>query len=46
MTLEQGMDAVKQCIYEAKKRFVANLPSFSVLVIDKDGTHHYEDIQV
>uniref|UniRef100_A0AC35GJG1 Uncharacterized protein n=1 Tax=Panagrolaimus sp. PS1159 TaxID=55785 RepID=A0AC35GJG1_9BILA len=44
MTLEQAMDAVKQCIKESKKRFVANLPNFNVLVIDKDGTHHHEDI--
>uniref|UniRef100_A0AC34F5U0 Proteasome subunit beta n=1 Tax=Panagrolaimus sp. ES5 TaxID=591445 RepID=A0AC34F5U0_9BILA len=46
MTLEEAMDAVKQCIQESKKRFVANLPSFNVLVIDKEGAHHVEDIHV
>uniref|UniRef100_A0A914YHF2 Proteasome subunit beta n=1 Tax=Panagrolaimus superbus TaxID=310955 RepID=A0A914YHF2_9BILA len=46
MTLEEAMDAVKQCIQESKKRFVANLPSFNVIVIDKEGAHHCEDIRV
>uniref|UniRef100_A0A7E4V7B1 Proteasome subunit beta type-4 n=1 Tax=Panagrellus redivivus TaxID=6233 RepID=A0A7E4V7B1_PANRE len=45
LPLEQGIDAVKQCIKEARKRFVANLPNFSLLVIDKDGTRVLDDIE-
>ena len=43
MTLEEGIEAVKKCMKESKKRFVANLQSFHLLVIDKDGTRALGD---
>ncbi|CAD5209593.1 unnamed protein product [Bursaphelenchus xylophilus] len=44
--VEKAVEIVKKCLEEAKKRFVANLPKFSVLVIDKDGVRHFDDITV
>uniref|UniRef100_A0A8R1TLT1 Proteasome subunit beta n=3 Tax=Onchocerca TaxID=6281 RepID=A0A8R1TLT1_ONCVO len=46
MTEAEGMDLLKKCLHESKRRFIVNLPSFEVLVIDKNGTRQLEDIKV
>ncbi|MFH4973605.1 hypothetical protein AB6A40_000314 [Gnathostoma spinigerum] len=43
MPVEQGIEAMKQCLREAKKRFVINLPSYQMLIIDKDGLRQLPD---
>lgn len=43
MTLDEGLNAVKRCVHECKDRFVANLPKFNVMVIDKDGARVLPD---
>lgn len=44
LSLEEGLDLVKKCLGQTKKRFIANLPNFSVLVIDKNGARHHADV--
>ncbi len=44
MTEAEGVHALRACLTEAKKRFVANLPTFQVLVVDKDGVRKLDDI--
>jgi len=44
MTQAEAMDALRKCLAEAKKRFIANLPNFQVIVIDKDGIHKLPDM--
>jgi len=36
-TKDEALDAMKKCFAELKKRFIVNLPSFSVYFIDKNG---------
>ena len=38
LTLDEGMILVKKCLAELKIRFVGNLPTFIIKVVDKDGT--------
>ncbi|XP_067003302.1 proteasome subunit beta type-2 [Anabrus simplex] len=37
MTVEEGYELLKKCVREIKKRFVVNLPNFTVKLVDKDG---------
>uniref|UniRef100_A0A8C7L4K2 Proteasome subunit beta type-2 n=2 Tax=Oncorhynchus TaxID=8016 RepID=A0A8C7L4K2_ONCKI len=44
LTRDEAMDLLKKCIEELNHRFILNLPSFSVRLIDKDGTHDLEKL--
>lgn len=44
LTREDAMDLLKKCTEELSKRFILNLPSFSVRIIDKDGIHDLEKL--
>uniref|UniRef100_A0AAV2K3Y0 Proteasome subunit beta n=1 Tax=Knipowitschia caucasica TaxID=637954 RepID=A0AAV2K3Y0_KNICA len=46
LTREEAVDLLKKCVEELNKRFILNLPSFSVRVIDKQGIHDLEKISV
>uniref|UniRef100_A0A1I7W8W0 SH3 domain-containing protein n=1 Tax=Heterorhabditis bacteriophora TaxID=37862 RepID=A0A1I7W8W0_HETBA len=46
MSLEEGLGMVHKCILEAKKRFVANIPGYKVVVIDKNGYRQLDDINL
>jgi len=37
MSQEEGLALLKKCIAEIAKRFIVNLPTFQVKVVDKDG---------
>mmetsp|Transcript_32702 Transcript_32702/g.104249 ORF Transcript_32702/g.104249 Transcript_32702/m.104249 type:complete len:206 (-) Transcript_32702:301-918(-) len=37
LTVDQAKDLVQKCIDELQKRFLINLPAFTVKVLDKDG---------
>ncbi len=43
MSLETGINCVKACIFELKKRFLINLANFTVYVITKDGMRNLSD---
>ncbi|KAK0428620.1 hypothetical protein QR680_010910 [Steinernema hermaphroditum] len=45
MNAEEGMELLQKCLGESKKRFMASLPSFSVVKVDRDGVHHMADIE-
>ncbi len=38
MDLNTGIDCVRACIFELKKRFLINMVDFTVYLIDKSGT--------
>ena len=38
MTLEEGVECVKQCIHELKTRFLVSQPTFVIKIVTKDGT--------
>ncbi|XP_041738914.1 proteasome subunit beta type-2 [Coregonus clupeaformis] len=44
LTRDEAVDLLKKCIEELNKRFILNLPSFSVRLIDKDGIHDLEKL--
>ncbi|KAG5842267.1 hypothetical protein ANANG_G00175820 [Anguilla anguilla] len=44
LTRDEAMDLLKKCVEELKRRFILNLPSFSVRLIDKDGIHDLEKL--
>ncbi|WKX90396.1 hypothetical protein Q1695_009330 [Nippostrongylus brasiliensis] len=46
MTEEQGLTLMKKCIAEAKRRFVANIPGYKVVIIDKKGYRQLADVNV
>ncbi|KAK5972059.1 Proteasome subunit beta [Trichostrongylus colubriformis] len=46
MTEEEGLSLLNKCIAEAKRRFVANLPGYKVVIIDKKGYRQLADIKV
>ncbi|KAE9412746.1 hypothetical protein Angca_006250 [Angiostrongylus cantonensis] len=46
MTEAEGLALLNKCIAEAKRRFVANLPGYKVVVIDKKGYRQLGDIKV
>ena len=37
MSLEEGLKLLDMCLAELKKRFIINMSTFSVKVVDKDG---------
>ncbi|GFT75243.1 proteasome subunit beta type-2 [Nephila pilipes] len=44
MSKEEGIELIQKCIKELNLRFLVNLPSFAVKVIDADGIHDESDI--
>jgi len=42
LTLDEAKDLLRKCIQELKTRFLINLPSFNVKVIDKTGIHEIQ----
>ncbi|TKR63511.1 hypothetical protein L596_027329 [Steinernema carpocapsae] len=45
MSEEEAVDVLKKCLEEVKTRFVASLPNFSVIKVDRNGVKHLSDIQ-
>ncbi|CAJ0593904.1 unnamed protein product [Cylicocyclus nassatus] len=43
MSEAEGLSLLNKCIAEAKKRFVANIPGYKVVVIDKNGYRQLPD---
>ncbi|XP_015929200.1 proteasome subunit beta type-2 [Parasteatoda tepidariorum] len=43
MSIEEGMDLLRKCVKEINHRFLVNLPSFKVKVVDKDGMRDLPD---
>ncbi|XP_047124333.1 proteasome subunit beta type-2 isoform X1 [Hydra vulgaris] len=39
MSRNEVMDLMKNVIAQVQKRFIVNLPSFSIRIVDKDGIH-------
>uniref|UniRef100_A0A8C6WFV6 Proteasome subunit beta n=1 Tax=Neogobius melanostomus TaxID=47308 RepID=A0A8C6WFV6_9GOBI len=46
LTQDEAMDLLKKCIEELNRRFILNLPSFSVRVIDKNGIQELQKVTV
>uniref|UniRef100_A0A4W3HSY3 Proteasome subunit beta n=2 Tax=Callorhinchus milii TaxID=7868 RepID=A0A4W3HSY3_CALMI len=46
LTREESLELLKKCLKEIQKRFILNLPSFTVRIIDKEGIHDMEQISV
>ncbi|XP_072169875.1 proteasome subunit beta type-2-like [Diadema setosum] len=44
LTRDQALEVMKKCLQEVQKRFIINLPTFQVQVVDKDGIHKLENI--
>ncbi|XP_055750613.1 proteasome subunit beta type-2-like isoform X2 [Salvelinus fontinalis] len=44
LTRDEAVDLLKKCVEELNKRFILNLPSFSVRLIDTEGIHDLEKI--
>ena len=44
MPEEKGLDLLNKCIKEAKRRFVANLVGYKIVVIDKNGYRKLADV--
>ncbi|CAG14114.1 unnamed protein product, partial [Tetraodon nigroviridis] len=44
LTREEAVDLLKMCVEELGKRFILNLPSFTVRLIDKEGIRELEKI--
>ncbi|XP_076865212.1 proteasome subunit beta type-2 isoform X1 [Brachyhypopomus gauderio] len=44
LTRDEAVELLKKCVEELKKRFILNLPSFTVRLIDKDGIHDLEKL--
>lgn len=38
MTLEEGLDLLRRCVNELKTRFIVDLGTWKVKVVDRDGT--------
>ncbi|TKR62265.1 hypothetical protein L596_026252 [Steinernema carpocapsae] len=46
MNEEQAMEVLQKCLSQAKTRFVASLPNFSVVKIDRSGVKQVADVDV
>ncbi|KAI0220603.1 Proteasome subunit beta type-2 [Lamellibrachia satsuma] len=44
ITKEKAVELVKKCVDEIQKRFIVNMPTFKVKVVDKSGVHNLPDI--
>lgn len=44
ITVEQAVALMSKCVNEIKQRFIVNMPTFKVRVIDKDGIRDLPDI--
>ncbi|XP_070995613.1 proteasome subunit beta type-2-like [Oncorhynchus clarkii lewisi] len=44
LTRDEAVDLLKKCIEELNKRFILNLPSFTVRLIDTEGIHDLEKL--
>ncbi|CAI5439207.1 unnamed protein product [Caenorhabditis angaria] len=44
MSEAEGLIMMKKCIGEAKRRFVANIPGYKVVIIDKNGYRKLDDV--
>lgn len=44
MSKEEGIELVGKCVKELSHRFLVNLPSFAVKVIDVNGIHNMDNI--
>merc|ERR1712100_1003617 len=42
LSLEEGLDILRECVHEINTRFLMNAPKFTVKVIDKDGVRVVE----
>jgi len=42
MTQEEGLDLLRMCIKELKIRFVMDLGSWKVRIVDREGTREVE----
>ncbi|GIY38679.1 proteasome subunit beta type-2 [Caerostris extrusa] len=45
MSQKEGIELLKKCIKELNHRFLVNLPSFAIKVIDANGIHTMPDVQ-
>ncbi len=43
MTREIGLDCMRACIFELKKRFLISMVDFTVYMITKDGIRNLSD---
>ncbi|KAK2106443.1 hypothetical protein P7K49_015957 [Saguinus oedipus] len=41
---ERAVELLRKCLEELQKRFILNLPTFSVRIIDKNGIHDLDNI--
>ncbi|XP_019512487.1 PREDICTED: proteasome subunit beta type-2 isoform X3 [Hipposideros armiger] len=41
---EKAVELLRKCLEELQKRFILNLPNFSVRIIDKNGIHDLANI--
>nr|XP_045006231.1 proteasome subunit beta type-2 isoform X2 [Jaculus jaculus] len=41
---ERAVELLRKCLEELQKRFILNLPTFSVRIIDKNGIHDMDNI--
>ncbi|XP_038655994.1 proteasome subunit beta type-2 [Scyliorhinus canicula] len=46
LTREEAVELLKKCLQEIQKRFILNLPSFTVRIIDNNGVHDMDHISV
>ena len=44
LTRDEALDLLKKCVEELNRRFILNLPSFNVRLIDKEGIHDLETL--
>lgn len=45
MTREQALDLLQQCVNEINTRFIINLASFKVKIVDREGIHVLDDVR-
>ena len=45
-TVEEAVEMVRKCVAEIQKRLIVNLPSFNLVIIDKDGQRDLPDIVI